>query len=68
MGHLPGSLYGGTSSNLLQENLRHTPCLPGLLQPEPLSPQKATADPSVCKRHSDTQRQIWLSLCVVPGD
>ena len=45
-------LYGGA----------HIPCLPGLLQPEPLSPQQATADPCLCRRHSKTQRQIWLSL------
>ena len=32
------------------------PCLPGLLQPEPLSPVQATADPCLCRRHSNTQR------------
>ena len=40
----------------------HMLCLPGLLQPEPLSPQQAIADPCCCKRHSNTQRQVWLSL------
>ena len=38
----------------------YTSHLPGLLQPEPLSPQQATADP--CRRHSNTQKQFWLSL------
>ena len=37
-------LYRGTDGNLLQKDLCHTPCLPGLLQPEPLSPRQATAD------------------------
>ena len=39
-----------------------TPGLPGPLQPEPLSPQQATADPCLCRRHSNPQRQVWLSL------
>ena len=39
-----------------------TPQLPGLLQPEPLSPQQATADPCLCRRHSNPQRQVWLQV------
>ena len=35
---------------------------PGLLQPECLSPWQATAGPCLCTRHSNTRRQIWLSL------
>ena len=27
------------------------------------SPWQATADPCHCRRHSDTQRQVWLSVC-----
>ena len=38
------------------------PHLPGLLQPEPLSLQQANADLCLHRRHSDTQRQVWLSL------
>ena len=38
-------LYGGINGDLLQEDLGHTPHLPGLLQPEPLSLRQATADP-----------------------
>ena len=33
-----------------------------LLQPEPLSLWQATADPFLCRRHSNTQRKVWLSL------
>ena len=40
----------------------HTPCLPGLLQPEPLSPGQATADPCFCRRKSNTQMQGPQSL------
>ena len=39
-----------------------THCDPGLLQPEPLSPWQATAVPCLCRRHSNTQRQVWFSL------
>ena len=38
---------------------------PSLLHPEPLPWQQATADPYLHRRHSNTQRQIWLSLCRV---
>ena len=37
-------LNGGADGNLLQEDLCHPPRLPDLLQPEPLSPQQASAD------------------------
>ena len=36
--------------------------LPGLLRPDPLSPWQATADVCLHGRHSNTQRQVWLSL------
>ena len=55
-------LYGGANGNLLQEDLCHMPWLPGLLLPEPPSPQQATADLCLLRRHSNTQRQVWLSL------
>ena len=55
-------LNAGANGDLLQEVLCHTPCIPGLLQPEPLSPQQATADPCLCRRYSNIQRQVWLSL------
>ena len=54
-------LYGGANGDLLQEDLCHTPCLLGVLQPEPLSPQ-VTANLCFYRRHSNTQRQVWLSL------
>ena len=34
-----------------------------MLQPEPLSPQQATTDLFLHRKHSNTQRQVWLSLC-----
>ena len=40
----------------------HTPRLPGLLQPEPLSPGQATANPCFCRRKSNTQMQGPQSL------
>ena len=36
--------------------------LPGLLLPEPLFLRQATADSYLHRRHSNTQRKIWLSL------
>ena len=38
---------------------------PGLLHPEPLPQQQATADPYLYRRHSNTQRQVWFRLCGV---
>ena len=55
-------LYGGANGDLPQEDFCLTPCLQGLLQPEPLSSWQATADLGLCRRHANTQRQIWLSL------
>ena len=31
-------------------------------QPGTLSPQQASPDPCLCRRHANTQRQVWLSL------
>ena len=45
-------LYGGA----------HVPRLPGLQQPEPLSPPQAPADSCICRRCSNTQRLVWLSF------
>ena len=38
---------------------------PGLLHPVSLSLWQAITDPYLHRRHSSTQRQIWLSLCGV---
>ena len=35
--------------------------LPNLLQPEPPSLRQVTADPCLHRRHSNTQRLVWLS-------
>ena len=60
-------LYCGANSDLLQEGLCHMLRVPGLLKPEPLSPCQATADPCLNRRYSNTQRQIWISLCGASG-
>ena len=57
------SSLGGSSFNVLQEDLCHTWCLPGLQQPEALSPQLATDDLCLHRRCWSTQWQVWLSLC-----
>ena len=38
---------------------------PGQLHPEPLPLRQATADPYLCRKYSNTQKQVWLSLCGV---
>ena len=38
---------------------------PGLLHPESMPLQQAMADLYLHRRHSDTQQQVWLSLCVI---
>ena len=50
------------NGKLLQEDWCHMPCLPNLLQPEPPSLRQVTADPCLCRKHSNTQRQVWFSL------
>ena len=54
--------HGGVNGDLLPRGLMPHP---GLLHPEHLSLRHATADPSLCRGHSNNQRQIWLSLCGV---
>ena len=55
---------GGANGDLLQEDLCHRQSLPGLLQPEPLSPQQATADSCLRRKHSDSGLSV---SCGVPG-
>ena len=52
-------LYGGANGDLLQEDSCHTPHLPGLLLPVFMY---CSADPGLCRRPSNTHRQVWLSL------
>ena len=52
--------YGGANGNLLQEGLCHTQMC---CTQNPFPYGQATADPYLCRRHSNTQRQVWLSLC-----
>ena len=52
-------LYGGVNGDLLQEGLCHTQvCC--TQRPCPCSRPLLTW---TCRRHSNTQRQIWLSFC-----
>ena len=55
-------LYTGSNGHTLQMNVCHRPYLSGLLQPETLSPWQVTAELCLCRRHSNTQSQIWFSL------
>ena len=55
-------LYGGVNGGLFQRGLCHIQVCP---HPEPLLLRQAIDDPSFHKRHSDTQRQVWLNLCGV---
>ena len=67
LGSFAQQLCGGATGDLLQENLRHTPCLPRLLQPEPLSLRQATDD---CTSTGDPQTLKGRSgsvSCGVPG-
>ena len=60
-------LHGGASGDLLQQGFCHRLCDPGLPQPEPLSPWQVTGDPCLRRRHSNTQRQLWISLYGASG-
>ena len=51
-------LSGGVSGKLLQEGLCHT-------QVCSTQSTDSTADPYLRRRHPNTQRQVWLSLCGV---
>ena len=52
-------LCSGINDNLLQEDLCHMLHLPGLLQPERLSPQQATVT-HASAGDTNTQKQVWL--------
>ena len=54
-------LCSGINDNLLQEDLCHMLHLPGLLQPEHLSPQQATVT-HASAGDTNTQKQVWLRL------
>ena len=55
-------LYSGTNGNHLQEDFCHMQYLPGLLKTKPPSLQQVISVLCLCRRHSNTQRQVWLSL------
>ena len=53
---------GGSMVGLMATSSKRVMPHPGLLHSEPLPLKQATADLYLCKRHSNTQRQFWLSL------
>ena len=53
---------GGSMVGLMAPSSKRVMPYPGLLHSEPLPLQLVTADPHLCRRHSNTQRQFWLSL------
>ena len=57
---------GGSMVELIEPPARGLLPYPGLQHPEPLPLQQATANPYLYRRHSNTQRQVWLRLCGVP--
>ena len=58
-------LYVVANGDILQEGLCPTLGDTGTLHPEPLSSQQATAELCLHRRHSNTQKQVWLSFCGV---
>ena len=56
---------GGSMVGLMMTSSKKTMPYSGLLHPESMPLQQAMADPYLCRRHSDTQQQVWLSLCVL---
>ena len=54
-------LHSWANGNLLQDYLCHMPCLPGLLQPELLSPWQVTAEPCLHRRRSNTETSKWVN-------
>ena len=56
---------GGSMVGLKWPPPRRLMLHPGLLHPETLPLWQATDDSYLFRRHSNTQRQVWLSLCGV---
>ena len=52
-------LYGGVKGSLSKRAY----AIPRSAAPEPLPLRQATADLYLHRKHSNTQRQVWLSLC-----
>ena len=53
---------GGSMVGLMATSSKRFMPYPGLLHPEPLPLQQATADPRLCQSLLDTPRQVWISL------
>ena len=56
---------GGSMVGLMAISSKRAYATPRSDAPEPLALWQATADPYLLRRHSNTQRQVWFSLCEV---
>ena len=55
----------GSMVGLMVTSSKKAYAIPRSAAPRTLPLRQATADPHLHRRHSNTQRQIWLSLCGV---
>ena len=60
-----GHLLGGSMVELMATSSKRAYATLRTAAPRAPPLQQATADPYLCRRHSNTQRQVWLSLCGV---
>ena len=58
---------GSSMVGLMMTSSKRAYAIPRSVAPRAPPPGQATADPYLCRRHSNTQRQGWLSLCRVSG-
>ena len=56
---------GGSVVGLMATSSKRAYVIPRSLHQEPLPLKQATADLCLHRRHSNTQRKVWLSLCGV---
>ena len=56
---------GGSVVGLVAISSKRAYATPRPIAPRAPSPVQATADLYLCRKHSNTQRQVWLSLCGV---
>ena len=63
------AIYGlsGSMVGLMETSFKRAYATPKSAAPRALPLQQGTADLYLCRRHSNTQRQAWLSLCGVSG-
>ena len=56
---------GSSIVGLMVISSKRAYAIPTSAAPRAPSQQQSTADPQLHRRHSDTQRQVWISLCQV---